>query len=294
MLTGCRPFFVARPLSVIRLALVLLLLIHVAAFSAAAQGTSLELIEALPDTDTLHPGDAFFAQFKVRVINPPQFGGIKMLVESEGADFIAPATSGEAPGFTSIAENGALNWDANNIGSSSLPLSIPAVSCEFGGFCPSEPQTLEQSLLKIPTALRVTAIAIERTFAQDGTVTETEVARLLVKTYDIEKPASLTLGAITGQSLNTRQKVFVTVPGARFDEAEGITVRLLRSNDINLSRFADFFPGGDFTCPEQPFRNTFGMCGLEVVSAQQLSFTIDAFLDEARAQERNILGSYDT
>ena len=70
-----------------------------------------------------------------------------MLVESEGANFIASAMSGEVPGFTSKAENGALNWDANNVGSSSLPLSIPAVSCEFGGFCPSEPQTLEQSLL---------------------------------------------------------------------------------------------------------------------------------------------------
>ena len=229
----------------------------------------------------------------MEVINPPQFGGVKLLVESEGADFIASATSGKAPGFTSKAENGALNWDANNVATSSLPLSIPAVSCEFGGFCPGKPQTLEQSLLQIPTALGVTAIAIERKFAQDGTVTETEVARLLVKTYDIEKPAPLTLGAITGQSLNTRQKVFVTVPGARFDEAEGITVRLLRSNDINLSRFADFFPGGDFTCPEQPFRNTFQMCGLEVVDAQKLSFSIDAFLDEDRAKERNILGSYD-
>ena len=119
------PPLAARLPSLIRPALALLLLLHVAAFSAAAQGTSLELIEALPDTDTLYPGDGFFVQFRVKVINPPQFGGIKMLVESEGADFIAPATSGEAPGFTSKAENGALNWTANNVGSSSLPLSIP-------------------------------------------------------------------------------------------------------------------------------------------------------------------------
>ena len=150
MLAHHGPCFVARPLSHIRSALVLLLLLHVAAFSAAAQGTSLELIEVLPDTGTLYPGDVFFAQFKVRVINPPQFGGIKMLVESEGADFIASATSGEPPGFTSRAENGALNWNSQDIGSSSLPLSIPAVSCEFGGFCPSEPQTLAESLLQIP------------------------------------------------------------------------------------------------------------------------------------------------
>ena len=103
MLTWSRPFFAARPLSLCRPALALLLLLHVAAFSAAAQGTSLELIEALPDTGTLHPGDVFFAQFKVRVINPPQFGGVKMLVESEGADFIAMPTWGAEPGP-------ALNW----------------------------------------------------------------------------------------------------------------------------------------------------------------------------------------
>ena len=292
MLAHHGPPFVARPLSLCRPALALLLLLHVAAFSAAAQGTSLELISVLPDTGTLYPGDVFFAQFKVRVINPPQFGGVKMLVESEGADFIASAMSGEAPGFTSRAENGALNWGANNVGSSSLQLGIPAVSCEFGGFCPSEPQTLEQSLLQIPTALGVTAIAIERTFSPDG-VTETEVARLLVKIYDIEKPAPLSLAAIKSQPLNTRQKVFVSVPGARFDEAAGVRVWLFRSNDINLRRSALFFPGGDEPCPEQPFRNTFRMCGLEVVSAQQVSFSIDVFMDEARAQERNILGSYD-
>ena len=293
MLTWCRPFFAARPPSLIRPALALLLLVHVASFSAAAQGTSLELIEALPDTDTLYPGDVFFARYRVRVVNPPQFGGVKMLVESEGADFIAPATSGETPGFTSTAENGALNWNSDDIGTSSLPLSIPAVSCEFGGFCPSEPQTLEQSLLQIPTALGVTAIAIERTFNSDGSVTETEVARLLVKIYEVEEPSPLSLGAIKNQPLNTRQKVFVNVPGARFDEAEGITVHLLRSNDIDLRRSALFFPGGDSPCPEQPLSNNFGMCGLEVVDAQKVAFSIDAFFDEAQAQAQNILGTYD-
>ena len=294
MLTWCRPFFAARPPSLIRPALALLLLVHLAAFGAAAQGTSLELIRVLPDTGTLYPGDVFFAQVQVRVINPPQFGGVKMLVESEGADFIASAMSGEAPGFTSIAENGALNWNAENVGSSSLPLSIPAVSCEFGGFCPSEPQTLEQSLLQIPTALGVTAIAIERTFNSDGSVTETEVARLLVQIYEVEKPAPLTVTIpFLGQELNTRQKVFVHVPGARFDEAEGITVWLLRSNDIDLRRSARFFSGGDFTCPEEPLRNAFQMCGLEVVDAQKLSFSVDPFFDEDQAQAGNILGSYD-
>ena len=246
--------------------------------------------------------DTPFAQFKVRVINPPQFGGVKMLVESEGADFIASATSGEAPGFTSRAENGALTWDANNVGSSSLPLS-PAVSCEFGGFCPSEPQTLEQSLLQIPTALAVTAIAIERTFSPDG-VTETEVARLLVKTYDIKKPAPLTVPLpFAGQELNTRQKIIVQVPGARFDKAEGITLWLLRSDNINLRDPADFFPGDDFPCLERPSLFTLDVCGLEVVDGQKLGFSVDAFFDEDQAPERNgckgfcsssdILGSYD-
>ena len=139
----------------------------------------------------------------------------------------------------------------------------------------------------------VTAIAIERTFNPDGTVTETEVARLLVKIYEIEPPPPLTLAAIKGQPLNTRQKVFVHVPGARFDEAEGITVRLLRSNDINLSRAASFFPGDDFPCPERPSISSLDACGLEVVNAQQVSFSIDAFFDEDQAQAGNILGSYD-
>ena len=139
----------------------------------------------------------------------------------------------------------------------------------------------------------VTAIAIERTFSQDG-VTETEVARLLVKTYDIEKPAPLTVTLpFASQELNTRQKIVVQVPGARFDDAAGVRVWLFRSNDINLPRFALFFPGGDEPCPEQPFRNTFRMCGLEVVDVQNVSFSIDVFMDEDRAKERNILGSYD-
>ncbi len=229
----------------------------------------------------------------MKVIDPPQFGGVKILVESEGEDFIASAMPGEKPGFTSKAENQATNWNAENIAHHSLSLGIPAVSCEFGGFCPSEPQTFEQSLLQIPTALSVTAIAIERTFSQDG-VTETEVARLLVKTYDIEKPAPLTVTIpFAGQELNTRQKVVVQVPGARFDEADGITVWLLRSNDINVRRSSLFFPGGDEPCPEQPFRNTFSVCGLEVVDAQTLAFSIDPFMDEDRAKDRNILGSYD-
>ena len=127
MLARHRPFYLARQGCFLRSALALLLF-HAVTISAAAQGTSLELVEVLPDTGTLYAGDVFFAQFKVKVINPPQFGGIKMLVESEGADFIAPATSGEPPGFTSRAENGALNWNSQDIGSSSLPLSIPAVS----------------------------------------------------------------------------------------------------------------------------------------------------------------------
>ncbi len=103
MLTGRRPFFAARPPSLIRPTFALVLLFHVAAFSAAAQGTSLELISVLPDTGTLYPGDVFFAQVRVRVINPPQFGGVKMLVESEGADSIAMPTWGAEPGP-------ALNW----------------------------------------------------------------------------------------------------------------------------------------------------------------------------------------
>ena len=108
MLARHRPFYVARQGCFLRSALPLLLF-HAVTISAAAQGTSLELVEVLPDTGTLYAGDVFFAQLRVKVINPPQFGGIKMLVESEGADFIAPATSGEPPGFTSRAENGALN-----------------------------------------------------------------------------------------------------------------------------------------------------------------------------------------
>ena len=64
MLAHHGPPFAARPLSLIRPAFALVLLFHVAAFSAAAQGTSLELISVLPDTGTLYPGDVFFAQFK--------------------------------------------------------------------------------------------------------------------------------------------------------------------------------------------------------------------------------------
>ena len=65
MLAHHGPPFAARPLSLCRPALVLLMLMHVAAFSAAAQGTSLELlpfVRVLPDTDTLYPGDVFLSR----------------------------------------------------------------------------------------------------------------------------------------------------------------------------------------------------------------------------------------
>ena len=158
----------AVPIGLIWLSGTLLLLLHSSALNVAAQGPSLETVSFLPVTDTLYPGDEFTAVIRVRINNPPQFGGIKIVVESEGAPFVSTVE----PTFS--AENVPANWGDDNIAGNSLGVGIPRLSCLLsclGG----RPETFSGTLQDIPTGLKVYAVAIERTFP-GGMLRETEVA----------------------------------------------------------------------------------------------------------------------
>ena len=232
----------------------LLLLLHSSALNVAAQGPSLETISFLPVTDTLYAGDEFTAVFRVRINNPPQFGGIKIVVESEGAPFVSTVE----PTFS--AENVPANWGDDNIAGNSLGVGIPRLSCLH--LCPGgNPETFSGTLQQdIPTGLKVYAVAIERKFFADGTRTETEVARLLVKTYDVEPPRELTVTGVAGQPIGSSSLMRLKVPGARFDEASGMNLFLIRSDDINM-----LGAGGDFPCQGGTSILGFNLCELEIL-----------------------------
>ena len=142
----------------------------------------------------------------------------------------------------------------------------------------------------IPTGLKVYAVAIERKFLADGTRTETEVARLLVKTYDVEPPSELTVsgvGGVAGQPIGSSSLMRLRVPGARFDEASGMNLFLIRSDDINM-----LGAGGDFPCQGFTSFLGFNLCGLEIVDAETVDVVVETF-PSAQGPPPNLAGLYD-
>ena len=273
----------AVPVRLVRLSGTLLLLLHSSALNVAAQGPSLQTISFSPVTDTLYPGDEFAASIEIRINNPPQFGGIKVVVESEGAPFVSTVE----PTFS--AENVPANWGDDNIAGTSVGVGIPRVSCLH--LCPGgNPETFSGTLQDIPTGLKVYAVAIERKFFADGTRTETEVARLLVKTYDVEPPRELTVtgvAGVAGQPIGSSSLMRLKVPGARFDEASGMNLFLIRSDDFNM-----LVPGRDFPCQGGTSFLGFNLCEFEILDAETLNVVVETF-QSAQGPPPNLAGLYD-